>query len=336
MSHFDPGGVMVTLRKNFIEGALSRRGVPEQISERIWEMMAAFAGYGFPKAHAASYAQLAWNSAWCKTHFPAEFMSAVLGFGGGYYSQRIYIMEARRLGLSLHAPHINHSNHRFRVKYPGGVPVLYMGLSQVRDLTHRTIERIIKERPFTSIEDYLVRVNPQKKETQNLIKCGAFDGLISIPAGLLRLERCQIPGQMNLFGSGTKDQDWDIDKLSKAQQEILGISLAISPLEQFAVQIQSSGAISTINAQGLIGEKIKIAGMRQTLRRFKTKSNQMMGYLNLEDQEGSLQITIPSWLYKKHFLTLREPGPFLVEGVIEADEGRQRVRMIAERITLLL
>jgi DNA polymerase III alpha subunit len=104
MSHFDPGGVMETLRKNFIDGAAQRRNVPPETANRIWEMMAAFAGYGFPKAHAASYARLAWNSAWCKTHYPAEFMSAVLGIGGGYYSQRVYLMEARRLGLQVNPP----------------------------------------------------------------------------------------------------------------------------------------------------------------------------------------------------------------------------------------
>ncbi len=332
MSHFDPGGVMVTLRKNFIEGAQARRGVPQQTAERIWDMMAAFAGYGFPKAHAASYAKLAWNSAWCKTHFPAEFMAAVLGFGGGYYSQRIYIMEARRLGLSLNAPHINHSNHRFRVKYPGGEPVLYMGLDQVRDLTQRTIEGIIKNRPFSSFEDYLVRVNPHKKETRNLIKCGAFYGIISIQDGLNRLERDQIPGQMNLFRTLSPDEEWDLDTISIAQQEILGISLAISPLEQFSEQIQSSGAISTTEARELIGEKVIVAGLRQTLRRFKTKSNQMMAYLNLEDLEGSLEVIIPSWLYKQHYLTLRESGPFLIEGVMEADNEHHRIRMTAANI----
>jgi DNA polymerase III alpha subunit len=61
-------------------------------------MMAAFAGYGFPKAHAASYAKVSWRSAWCKTYFPAEFMAAVLANWGGYYSQRVYLSEARRSG----------------------------------------------------------------------------------------------------------------------------------------------------------------------------------------------------------------------------------------------
>jgi len=82
MSHFDPGEQMNTLRARFLEG-FQNKGVPAETAERVWEMMAAFAGYGFPKAHAASYARVAWQAAWCKSHFPAEFMAAVLANGGG-------------------------------------------------------------------------------------------------------------------------------------------------------------------------------------------------------------------------------------------------------------
>ncbi len=223
MSHFDPGGVMETLRRNFIQGARERRSVPPETAERIWDMMAAFAGYGFPKAHAASYAQLAWNSAWCKTHFPAEFMAAVLGFGGGYYSQRVYLMEARRLGLTVNPPHINHSNHHFRVTYPNGFPQLYMGLNQVRDLTQRTIQTIIKKRPFTSLEDFLIRVDPQRKEAQHLVMVGALDGITSIPQGLARIEHKRPPGQMQLFGESGFSDDWNEDQKLEAQREILGV-----------------------------------------------------------------------------------------------------------------
>jgi len=77
MSHFDPGKRMQELQHKFVMEAQARSGVPAETGERVWEMMAAFAGYGFPKAHAASYAQIAWRSAWCKTYFPAEFMAAV-------------------------------------------------------------------------------------------------------------------------------------------------------------------------------------------------------------------------------------------------------------------
>jgi DNA polymerase III alpha subunit len=335
MSHFDPGGVMITLRNNFVQGASRQHNVPAEIAERIWEMMAAFAGYGFPKAHAASYAQLAWNSAWCKTHFPAEFMCAVLGYSGGYYSQRVYLMETRRLGLTVNPPHINHANERFRVAYPNGQPVLYMGLNQVHDLTHKTIKAIITQRPFHSVEDFLVRVNPQRKEAQHLIVSGALEGLATIPEALQHIKHTQPRGQMNLFATPTPEEDWDILQKSQAQQEVLGISLEISPLEKFADQIQSAGAVSTLEAENLIGTLICVAGMRQAYRRFRNRSNQMMAHLTLEDFEGSLAVLIPPQPYRRYHQLLSEVGPFLVEGTVEEDQKRGRVRLVAERIHLL-
>ncbi len=108
MSHFDPGKQMQALRQKFVTQAQAQSGVPLEVGERVWEMMAAFAGYGFPKAHAASYAKVSWRSAWCKTYFPGEFMAAVLANWGGYYSQRVYLTEARRLGLTVRPPHVNY------------------------------------------------------------------------------------------------------------------------------------------------------------------------------------------------------------------------------------
>jgi DNA-directed DNA polymerase III PolC len=335
MSHFDPGGVMDTLKKNFIAGAEQRRQVPPEIAERIWEMMAAFAGYGFPKAHAASYAQLAWNSAWCKAHFPAEFMAAVLGYGGGYYSQRVYLMEARRLGLTVNPPHINHANQRFRVTYPKGVPQLYMGLGQVRDLTHRTIERIIENRPFASLEDFIIRVDPQKKEAQHLAMCGALEGLTSIPQALERLEFQRPPGQLNLFTQPEKQKDWNLEQKLEAQQAVLGVNLTLSPLEQYADQIAESGALSTLEALSMIGEKIVLAGMRQTWRRFRSQNGGTMCFLNLEDMEGTIQVRVPPHLYRRYHHILQDPGPFLIEGQVMEHSERDQQWVQAETIRLL-
>jgi DNA-directed DNA polymerase III PolC len=336
MSHFDPGGVMITLKRNFIRGAKERRNVPEETAERIWEMMAAFAGYGFPKAHAASYAQLAWNSAWCKTHYPAEFMAAVLGYGGGYYSQRVYLMETRRLALPLHPPHVNHSDAHFKVVYPKGDPNLYMGLGQVRDLTQRTMKAIIQNRPYQTLEDFLIRVDPQRREARNLMMVGALDGIITIPEGLRRIEHKRPPGQMQLFGGPDITEDWDEAQRLQAQRELLGVSLEMSALEQIADEIQSCGAISTLEAQDLVGEKVTLAGMRQTWRRLRSHSSgQMMCFLNLEDLEGSIQVLIPPALYHKVYNDLREIGPFLVEGQIKFDPDRNQSHMVAENIRLV-
>lgn len=340
MSHFDPGGVMNTLQKNFIEGAALRHNIPIETAERIWDMMAAFAGYGFPKAHAASYAKLAWNSAWCKTYYPAEFMCAVLGYGGGYYSQRVYLMEARRLGLVIKPPHVNHAGFRFRAAYPNGQPMLYMGLNQVRDLTHKTIKKTIQNRPYNSLEDFLFRVDPQQKEVRHLIMCGAFEGLISIPLALEHINLKRLPGQMNLFSDTVSTEpsissDWDTEQISNAQHEILGVSLMMSPLERFSGQIQSAGAVSTLEAADLIGQRVQVAGMRQAFRRVRNRSNEIMGHLTLEDTEGSITIRIPPSVYRHHHKDFHHEGPFLVEGIMEEDLQRNQVFMVASNIQVL-
>jgi DNA polymerase III alpha subunit len=181
MSHFDPGEQMVTLKEKFISGAWEQSQIPADIAEHVWELMAAFAGYGFPKAHAASYAQISWRSAWSKAHYPEVFMAAVLANWGGYYRQPVYLNEARRLGIKLHAPHVNYSQRQFSVSDHAGEAELYMGLDQVRELTRRTQKRILKERPFNSLADFLTRVDPRPMEAENLIHVGAFEGLGEIP-----------------------------------------------------------------------------------------------------------------------------------------------------------
>ena len=113
--------------------------------------MAAFAGYGFPKAHAAGYAALAYRLAYLKCHFPAEFFAARLAVWGGFYSPRVYMSEARHLGLTVKPPHINHSGEAFTLD-PIDRRTLWMGLGQVRELTHATTSAIMAQRPFTSLD----------------------------------------------------------------------------------------------------------------------------------------------------------------------------------------
>ena len=233
MSHFDPGKQMQILKAKFLRGAEEKSGIPAEVGEQVWELMAAFAGYGFPKAHAASYAQVGWRSAWCKTHFPAEFMAAVLANWGGYYSQRVYLSEARRMGLNVKPPHINHAGRQFNVTYPKGEPVLFMGLDQVRDLTQRTQERILLGRPFASIEDFFSRVDPRPSEAENLVRVGAFSGFGTIPALLQRVQQGGWkPGQMSLFSwEESSVEEWSLEQRVEAQEQLLGMGVDAHPLE---------------------------------------------------------------------------------------------------------
>jgi DNA-directed DNA polymerase III PolC len=333
MSHFDPGERMKTLRLSFIEGAQQNSGVPAEVGARVWELMAAFAGYGFPKAHAASYAIVAWRAAWCKAHVPAEFMAAVLANWGGYYSQRVYLTEARRMGLRIHPPHVNHSRQEFSVMYDHGQPHLYMGLNQVRELTQRTQQTILRERPFGSLPDFLVRVDPRAAEVKNLVKVGAFEGLGNIPALLRQLQTQDWqPGQFTLFGAeAAGGEDWSLPEKVSAQNELLGASVSAHPLELVADQL--AGTLTTVEAVARLGQRIKVAGMRQTWRKSRTARGEDIYFMTLEDLDGMLDVVIFGDVYRRHRSVFSAgPGPYILEGLLETDPEREEPVLRAERV----
>lgn len=323
MSHFDPGKQMQALKDKFIRGASDRAGVPVHVSERVWELMAAFAGYGFPKAHAASYAVVGWRLAWCKLHYPAIFMAAVLANWGGYYGQRVYLTESRRMGLSVRPPHVNYSRREFTPLAVDGQTALYMGLDQVRDLTGATIAKILRLRPFHSLADFVSRVDPRKAEVENLIRSGGFSGLGGIPDLLQQLATgAWSKGQMQLFSlpAASSAGDWSLSQVVAAEEEILGAAVSAHPLELLAAQITSAAALTTVEAAAQIGKRVVLAGMRQTWRRVMTARGEPIYFMSLEDLEGMLNVVISSDVYRRCRTAFSTAGPYLIEGEISLDE----------------
>ncbi len=335
MSHFDPGKQMQTLKEKFVSGAYQRQSISPKIAEHIWELMAAFAGYGFPKAHAASYAQIAWRAAWCKAHYPAIFMAAVLANWGGYYSQRVYLNEARRLGLALGAPHINYAQLEFSVQFPEDKAVLFMGLDQVRDLTRRTQKQILAERPFHSLTDFLVRVDPRPQEIENLIRIGALAGLGEIQEMLAQIKKKDWKsGQFPLFDTPVIDRSrsWPLEQIIADQESILGAAIIAHPLELAGEKIRAAGAISTVDAIQCPGQTVRVAGMRQTWRRGKTARGDVYYFMSLEDLEGMLNVFIPGDVYRRNRSLLNQRGPWIIEGSLEPDPASGECTLRAAKI----
>jgi DNA-directed DNA polymerase III PolC len=338
MSHFDPGKQMQVLKEKFVSGAQQRSGVPAQTGVKIWEMMAAFAGYGFPKAHAASYAVVAWRSAWCKAHYPAEFIAAVLANWGGYYPQSVYLSEARRMGFAIRPPHVNHSLQQFSAAYPGGSPVLYMGLDQVHDLTHRTQTGLITYRPFHSLSELVAKVDPRRQELENLIRVGALEGIGTIPDLLCEMTAGRSrPGQLSLFPANQPSgEDWTLEQKIAAQQRLLGTSIEAHPLELYTEQLQAAGVITSIDALEHTGETVRVAGIRQTLYRIAGNQGEKNGLLTLEDSEGVLDVALSPELYRQ---ARNIPGggavPLIVEGMMERDPSTGDALLRAARVQRL-
>ena len=160
-----------------------------------------------------------------------------------------------------------------------------MGLDQVKELTDRTIQRIIRFAPFRSVEDFLTRVDPRTQEAENLVRVGALAGLGNIPSILRRLQNGGWQqDQLSLFEwADSSEDDWTLQQKVDAQMDILGVSLAAHALELVANKLTGTGTISTSEAAARIGRRVTIAGIQQASHRSLTAKGAMMLYLSVED-----------------------------------------------------
>jgi DNA polymerase III alpha subunit len=252
-------------------------------------------------------------------------MAAVLANWGGYYSQRVYLGEARRLGLSVRPPHINYSTHNFTVKKLAASDerALFMGLDQVKELTDRTIQRIIRFAPFHSVEDFLTRVDPRSQEAENLTRIGALEGLGNIPSVLKRLQNGGWQqNQLSLFEwVDINEEDWSLQQKVDAQMEILGASLAAHPLELVADRLSGTGAISTVDAVANVGHRVTVAGVQQASHRTRTARGDML-FLSIEDLQGTLDAILFPEVYRQVKALISSTKPFLLTGIMEMDTER--------------
>jgi DNA polymerase III alpha subunit len=185
--------------------------------------VANFACFGFCKAHAVTYGRIAYRAVWLKTHHPAVYMAAFINSHTGYYKQRVYVEEARRLGAVILAPDINRSDRDFGIEWldEAGVrtPALRIGLGGIKGLSAALLERILQQRegsgPFLSMPDFLERSGARTDETEHLIQCGALDSFdrtrpeLLWRLHLLRSDRRRVPGELQRGG----DEGLDIAQL---------------------------------------------------------------------------------------------------------------------------
>jgi DNA polymerase-3 subunit alpha len=253
---------------------------------------------------------------------------------GGYYSQRVYMTEARRMGLKLRPPDVNYAGQEFSVRLLEGEPVLFMGLDQVRELTQRTQAAIMNNRPYRSFEDFITRVDPRPVEAENLVKVGAMPGFGTIPALLQQLQHDGWQGgQLSLFSLNENQvEDWSLSQRVSAQEEILGMGVDAHPLELVEQQITDSGALTTVEAASRLEQHVRVAGMRQIWRRRSTTRGDYIYFMSLEDLQGMLDVVITSDVYRRSRGALSTAGPYVVEGMVSLDNQRGEPFIKADRI----
>jgi DNA polymerase-3 subunit alpha/error-prone DNA polymerase len=319
----------------FREGALAR-GVSEAEIEAIWQMILSFDGYSFCKPHSASYARVSFQAAWLKTHFPAEFMAAVISNRGGFYSAFAYVSEARRLGLTILPPDVNRSG----VRWSGKGREVRVGLLSIKGLSAETRKRIEAERGrggFSSLEDFLLRVTPNEDETRQLVHCGALDRFsFSGSRGYLTWMLARYgavgksrPNAPSLF----RDTDMELevplpvlppdDPKIRLRHEfsVLGFLCGCHPMAFWGDSKKRAGGIAAKDIRKHVGKTVTIAGWLITGKKVRTKRGDTMEFLTFEDDTGLVETTFFPGTYERFCHILDWGRPYLLSGLVEENWG---------------
>jgi DNA polymerase-3 subunit alpha len=341
---------MAQQRERFVEGAVQRKYPPRKI-EKIFDLMAQFAGYGFNKSHSAAYALLAYHTAYLKTHYPVEFMAALLTSVTGSTDNVVkYTNECREIGIAVEAPDINVSDANFT---PHGEAIRF-GLAAVKNVGGNAIESIVAARRklgrFRSIFEFCETVDLRllnKRVLESLIKSGAMDSL-GHRAQLIEvldkaIERAQKTqrdaesGQHGLFGVFQEDNDshndrlpdipeWDEHTRLAAEKEILGFFITGHPLEKYRNKLADLQALSTEELAGMKSstgkdETITTAGLITNVRVLKSKRGEFYAQAILEDMAGSIDMIVFPEAYKRLGEKVKLEVPVMVKAGVRIEEG---------------
>ncbi|MGA8429053.1 MAG: DNA polymerase III subunit alpha [Candidatus Sulfotelmatobacter sp.] len=342
---------MAQQRERFVQGAAQRKFPPKKI-EKIFDLMAQFAGYGFNKSHSAAYALLAYHTAYLKTHYPVEFMAALLTSVTGSTDDVVkYINECREMGIAVEAPDISVSDANFT---PHGEAIRF-GLAAVKNVGGNAIESIVAARKklgrFKSIFEFCENVDLRllnKRVLESLIKSGAMDSL-GRRAQLMEvldraMERAQKTqrdaesGQHGLFGVFTQDDDqanndklpnvpdWDEHLRLSAEKEILGFFISGHPLEKYKDKLQDLQALSTADLAAMKNstgkdETVATAGIIANLRVLKSKRGEFYAQAVLEDMLGSVDMIVFPEAYKRLQEKVKLEVPVFVRAGVRIEEG---------------
>jgi len=342
---------MAQQRERFIEGAAQRKYPPRKI-EKIFDLMAQFAGYGFNKSHSAAYALLAYHTAYLKTHYPVEFMAALLTSVTGSTDDVVkYINECREMGIAVEAPDINVSHANFT---PHGESIRF-GLAAVKNVGGNAIESIVAARAklgrFKSLFEFCEHVDLRllnKRVLESLIKSGAMDSLgrrgqlmAVLDKAMEQAQKAQRDaesGQHGLFGVFQEEAaegnnphlpnvpDWDEHTRLAAEKEILGFFITGHPLEKYKDKLADLQALSTQEISALKNstgkdETILTAGIITNLRVLKSKRGDFYAQAQLEDMAGSVDMIVFPEAFKRIGDKVKLEVPVLVKAGVRIEEG---------------
>ncbi len=349
--------VMAKQLDRFVDGAV-KNNIPKEKAAELFGLIEKFAGYGFNKSHSAAYALIAFQTAYLKAHFPVEYMAAVLTSEMNTLDNVVkYIAECRNHNISVLPPDINESQKGFSVSGDA----IRFGLAAVKNVGESAIDSIVETRQqgdFNSLFEFCQRVDVRKvnkRVLESLIQCGAFDSTGARRSQMMaavedaldygqRVQKEAADPQMSLFGdaSGRKElnppalpeiEEWDEKQKLNLEKEAIGFYITGHPLDAYQELIDkfaSTNALAITEEGVLDGAAVRIGGMIRASKMIMDKRGNTMAFVDLEDINGSVEVTVFASVYEQSRDILIEDAPVFVQGRLQKNE--KFAKIIAEHI----
>jgi DNA polymerase III subunit alpha len=354
---------MAALRDRFFEGARGT-GTAEHVINELWSVNEAAADYSFNKAHAACYALISYRTAWLKANYPAEYMAALISSVMSTKDKvPFFVAQCEDMGIEVLPPDVNQSGHDFKV-VEGNIR---FGLDAVKGLGYQAVEAIIRAReedgPFSSVWDFCRRVDCQavnKKASESLLKCGAFDSLQGTRTGMMEaLPQAQGAGaaaQMNaqIGQSSFFDLDDgsnpdaaahhdppivplpdDRKQLNEWEKETLGLFLSSHPLKEvrpaLRARVDCSLADLTDKQKYPDGTAVTVGGMIAECKRIRTKNGDPMMFATLDDLEGQVELLVFNSAYAANAEKVDVDKIVIVRGRVDHKEEGE-TKLVAQEV----
>jgi len=313
-------------------GCAQARGRINAEIETVWEFVRGFHGYAFCKAHSTAYGIEAYQSAWLKKHYPAEFMAAVLSNGKGFYRPIVYVLECHRLGLSLLPPCVNDPGPQFLVHDKAiRVPIRY-----IKGLEERSKEQILAERkkaPFRSIRDFHHRLGLSSEDMELLLRAGSFDGFRRSRTWqfwelqLLNVERSRLavslPWDMENPCRGREGSFTEPTRLQKLrwEAELFGFPASGHPLELYR-DIAWDSYVPLAELGRHIGQRITCCGLIVEDRLHSQVTGELMKFITIADWTGIVETELFADTYKTYGLATTRYPVLEITAMVEPYENQ--------------
>ncbi|MCS7082608.1 MAG: DNA polymerase III subunit alpha [Bacteroidota bacterium] len=348
---------MAQHRDLFVRGAMER-GVDRETALRVFEMMEKFAGYGFNKSHAAAYAILAYQTAYLKAHYPAEFMAAALTAEIGKADRIAFLLEeCRRMGLEILPPSVNTSRAHFSVQRGA----IRFGLAAIKGVGESAVEAILEARsrggPFRTLFEFCRRVDLRsvnRRCLEALIVAGAMDELEGTRAQKLeaveaairyaqRVQEAQLVGQNSLFEAPNGEsglmppepplpallRDWSIMERLRRERELLGFYLSGHPLHRYQDEARALATAFFGQPDGIQdGQKVRVVGIVVEVQRRTDRRGNPMAFVTLEDLTGSGEVICFAEAFHKYQAYLELDQVLVVLGIADTQTGALKIRVL--------